>query len=417
MDRGAAGTICANGLLLAVVLAAAVTPPVAAQCGYEISAIIQPPACPPPLNDPPATIPTSMNELGQVVGYHHRCLAAGTVPFFWSPETGLVDLAIPAGFDEGYAWDINGTGDIVGSLRMNNRYHAILWREGEVIDLGWMPGGNFSVASAVNDSGLIVGWWGNSVAGPMHAFVSQDGVMTDLGPSLGTQRSQASDVNEAGYVVGWMGTAPQIDAHAYIWFDGMVTDLGPIPGGFTSEGQAITQTRSVVGVGRLAVPDEGGVVVHAFFWNGEMTDLGTLPDFTLSAATAINTNGWLIGRSWNKGGNPNISHAFISQGSDLTDLNDLVCPHLGITITSAWAISEGGSIAARGTLPGNTVVAALLTPADPSPGDINGDCETDVADLIILLDAWGQSDSSADLNGDGIVNVLDLIILLLNLGS
>ena len=49
--------------------------------------------------------------------------------------------------------------------------------------------------------------------------------------------------------------------------------------------------------------------------------------------------------------------------------------------------------------------------------DLNGDGNIGVGDLLILLDAWGQTGSPADLNGDGVVNVLDLIILLLNFGS
>ncbi len=58
-----------------------------------------------------------------------------------------------------------------------------------------------------------------------------------------------------------------------------------------------------------------------------------------------------------------------------------------------------------------------ITSAIPVPGDIDGDCHTGVEDLMILIDAFGQSGSPADLNGDGVVNVLDLIILLLNFGS
>lgn len=54
------------------------------------------------------------------------------------------------------------------------------------------------------------------------------------------------------------------------------------------------------------------------------------------------------------------------------------------------------------------------------PGDLNGDGVIDVADLLILLSAWGDCSPGepcdADLNGDGIVNVVDMLILLGNWG-
>lgn len=53
-------------------------------------------------------------------------------------------------------------------------------------------------------------------------------------------------------------------------------------------------------------------------------------------------------------------------------------------------------------------------------GDLNGDGVVDVADLLILLAAWGPcqeaNDCPADLNGSGEVDVADMLILLANWG-
>ena len=46
------------------------------------------------------------------------------------------------------------------------------------------------------------------------------------------------------------------------------------------------------------------------------------------------------------------------------------------------------------------------------PGDLNGDCAVDGADLGILASAWGSDNPIADLDGNGIVNGGDLGIFL-----
>jgi hypothetical protein len=56
----------------------------------------------------------------------------------------------------------------------------------------------------------------------------------------------------------------------------------------------------------------------------------------------------------------------------------------------------------------------LLTPVNSPNGDLDGDCDVDVSDLLFLLDDWGSQSLISDLNGDGIVNVFDLLILLAN---
>ena len=50
-------------------------------------------------------------------------------------------------------------------------------------------------------------------------------------------------------------------------------------------------------------------------------------------------------------------------------------------------------------------------------GDINGDGEVNVEDLLILIGAWGGDDLAADLDGNGTVGVGDLLLLIAAWGA
>jgi len=45
-------------------------------------------------------------------------------------------------------------------------------------------------------------------------------------------------------------------------------------------------------------------------------------------------------------------------------------------------------------------------------GDISGDGNVGVTDVLAIIDAWETSNSTADLNADGIVNVIDLLMVV-----
>ena len=54
---------------------------------------------------------------------------------------------------------------------------------------------------------------------------------------------------------------------------------------------------------------------------------------------------------------------------------------------------------------------------EPCDGDIDGDGEVNVVDLVRLILAWGTNDPAVDANGDGVVNVTDMIDLIVNWGT
>ena len=361
-----------------------------------------------------------INDLGNICGYNFDC-ENDNEPFFWSPQTGRVDLDIPTGFSEGRAQDLNSAAEIVGFLRLNVRPQAILWHQDQVIELGVPPGGDSSNALAINSKSQVAGYWGNLVFGPSPlAFVWQDGVITDLTPDLGAPRGIAYDNNDLGMVTGWMGTNENTDAHAFIWDNGKVTDLGVIPGGFTAEGRAINNLGDVAIQGRM-FNDQNEVIVRSFLWReGECIDIGVLPGFEETLVLDLNDAGQVIGRCELL--DTNNTDPFLWEDGVMWNLNDLwVSEDPGFHgISKVWAMSDEGGITGSAPHDDFSGVAIRLTPILPPLGDLDGDGSVGVPDLLILLGNWGPcadcADCAADLDDNCVVGVSDLLILLSNWG-
>jgi len=154
-----------------------------------------------------------------------------------------------------------------------------------------------ATASAINDAGLIVGS-SNYTAG-MHAVEWQNGAITDLGGLQGATYSAAYSANNSGEIVGGSRVDQSSGAptHAFLYSQGAMTDLGTLAGDSSSSANSINDSGRIVGVSQTDTTS------RAFLYeNGEMYDLNTLIDPTsplagqvsLQEAIAINTNGWIV---------------------------------------------------------------------------------------------------------------------------
>lgn len=139
-----------------------------------------------------------------------------------------------------------------------------------------------------------------------------------------------------------------------------------------------------------------------------MVVINPLPGYDTSTSRDLNDKAQVVGDG-RRLDNPNDRRGFLWLKNGLIyDLNDLV-PAGTRVIRRGRAINNRGQIVAdAGT------VTFLLSPIDPSPTDLDGDCRTDRDDLMILIDRWGTADLLADFNSDGAVNVPDLLMLLAN---
>lgn len=155
----------------------------------------------------------AVNDLGDVAG------ATGESGFF-SSHGALQDLGAADAF---FQVRLNNRGEVIGTAPYPGE--AFLWEGGVRTDLGHLPGGDNSVAWAINDRGQVVGT--SNVApngmGPhqYHAFVWENGQMLDLGtfpvpPGERPVQSVATAINEQGDIVGWAEVHSEIP-HAVLW--------------------------------------------------------------------------------------------------------------------------------------------------------------------------------------------------------
>jgi probable HAF family extracellular repeat protein len=296
-----------------------------------------------------------LNNNGTVVGVASITDFRAT---YWNPSPAV----IPLGDVASVAYGVNDPGDIVGTRQATDFLvfpgEAFLFRGGVFYDLANKFAGQESIATDINNAGVISAWAGD--IGSPHAFIydTNSGTATDLGALPGHSESYAQAINNVGQVAGsCRKSGGTQDPHAFL-FDGSMKDLGP-----ATSANDINDSGQVVGA---------RVVGGASYWTAyrcdtsggtpQFVDLGFLPGFVGSEAMAINNDGDIVGHSFSDWGSGQQIHAFIcTASSPMQDLNALIPANSGWELTWASAINDKGQIAGTGTYNGRRQ-AYLLTP-------------------------------------------------------
>jgi probable HAF family extracellular repeat protein len=201
---------------------------------------------------------------------------------------------------------------------------------------------SFSVGSGLNDDGQVTGT-ADTASGNLHAFLYSNGQMMDLGTLPGLNTSQGSGINNHGQVT-WYSYTVHNNSRSFIYSDGQFVDLGTLEGGTWSAAYAINDAGQVTGTAQTFA-GEPASLGHAFIYSdGQMIDLGTLGG-RYSVGFAINNMGQVVGQAETSS---NLFSAFLYSDGVMTDLNDLVdLSALGFgKLYGAEAINDSGQILA-----------------------------------------------------------------------
>jgi probable HAF family extracellular repeat protein len=144
------------------------------------------------------------------------------------------------GDKDGAATEINNRGDVVGISgtcdQAAGRFtakHAVMWRDGRVVNLGSLGGVAWNTPMALNDKDEVVGFSdlpGDQSGTPTsHAFLwTKTTGMLDLGTLSGDVYSQALGINKSGQIVGVSYGANFATSRAFIIENGTMTDLNTL---------------------------------------------------------------------------------------------------------------------------------------------------------------------------------------------
>jgi len=246
--------------------------------------------------------------------YVPDCFEAHATEWKDGAATDLGALPAPPDFSAlSAAGSINASGWATGQSQASiidpilgvPEFRGVLWKDGQLINLGTLEAGTESLGIYVNDAGQVIGFSTVStdqndplgfIGFPTHTFIWQNGEKLDIGTLGGNDTFPGASCSNppTGIVVGGSSTTtiPNVDTglptvDPFLWRNGKMLDLGTI-GGTNGFAQCANHRLQIIGQSSVAAnpaacnspavePEGAGPGCHAFSWeNGVMTDLGTL---------------------------------------------------------------------------------------------------------------------------------------------
>jgi probable HAF family extracellular repeat protein len=203
-----------------------------------------------------------------------------------------VDLGTLPGGDYSATSAINNRGVVAGISRTADGVdHPVRWsRNGKITQLSLPDGTTFAQTVDINESNTVVGYWQDRQLDLYPSSWDARGVRTDLPVLPGSTFNRPYDINDAGTIVGYASGSA---SGAVRWnTDGTITELPVLPGSRGGQAIAINNAGTIVGFNNV------NEVIHAVRWtpDGTVTDLGGLGG-SYSETIDVNERGAVAGQS------------------------------------------------------------------------------------------------------------------------
>lgn len=291
----------------------------------------------------------AINSLGECVGSSFSP-ETGYRPVRWAADHTSKGLLIPSSANNAVAHAISDLGEVVGSADFEGVTHPLRWdRAGSLTFLSEAPEGN-GWAFGINPAGQTVG--DTPMTGqPRAAIWARDGSYEVLPLPDGASLSEARGITRSGHIVGDALFGGK--TRAVRWMPSGEAVVLNLPPGYR-ESAAIGISEALDVVGTIRDPDSNDT---AAYWrtNSVITVLGVLEHDESSTALAVNSQGWVVGRSTAPGASS--SRAFFwTEGTGILDIASLVeNPPGELKLSSAHGVNEAGQIVCEGVANGHAV--------------------------------------------------------------
>lgn len=307
---------------------------------------------------PPDFTGQDINNAGQIVGNTR------TEAWIWS-DSGIVNLsALKPGIE---VFAINNLGQAAGAFSLGSST-AFIYSQGQLRDIGRPAGLNYAIPHTINDKGQVAGTAGNFPGDTSRPFFFNQGTMTALG-TFGGDQGDALGLNNKGTVVGSAALPPPPDSprgaqRAFVYQNGALAQI-VASGAEPVIAYDVNDAGAIVGGASFA---STGLSQPFLYTGGKLSNLGG----PTGEARGINNKGEIVG-IWGSTPTSDLTHAFLDRSGTLTDLNDLVVPVAGGTITRAEDINDVGQILATvcfGSTQDCRFARLDLVPAVPEPAGV-----------------------------------------------
>jgi uncharacterized membrane protein len=222
------------------------------------------------------------------------------------PSFFVTELPIPVGYDVSVPYQINDQGFVAGSVaRPNGQPFAAIWKGGAVQLLGGLNHATYSIANAINSTGVVAGEGDDGDGRPLGWVTSQGKLVNFYSNNGGNTRPLAID--DTGVIGGyfikgfdsqWRGGIWKIDPK-----DARKSTLFTLPvlaGGDPTTASAISFAFNKK-MQAAGYSSNSAIGQHAVFWNNDaahtIVDLGVFGNDWSSIANSLNDLGQVVGTS------------------------------------------------------------------------------------------------------------------------